>query len=210
MTDRLLDGLELPPIFTTPPQHVEVGPEFDLCTREKWFPVYVMLPLDTVWLADREGQKVSIIKCEQALNVGLQMLKKAGVEGIMIDVWWGIVEHAGPKQYDFSAYQRLFATAAKAGLKIQAVMSFHAAGGNVGEHPSSQTMHDGLALGPGSPCQLNSWQCRCEALWPRQLQCIVYLPGRSTEYVCKVLPAATAMPCRPSRTCIHLPTIYGE
>ena len=92
-----------------------------------------MLPLDTVWLADREGHKVSVIKREQALNVGLQMLKKAGVEGIMIDVWWGIVEHVGPKQYDFSAYQRLFATAAQAGLKIQAVMSFHAAGGNVGD-----------------------------------------------------------------------------
>ena len=92
-----------------------------------------MLPLDTVWLADRDGQKVSVVKREEALQVGLQMLKKAGVEGVMIDVWWGIVEHAGPKQYDFSAYQRLFATAAQAGLKIQAVMSFHAAGGNVGD-----------------------------------------------------------------------------
>lgn len=46
---------------------------------------------------------------------------------------WGIVEHAEPQQYDFSAYQRLFETAAQAGLKIQAVMSFHAAGGNVGD-----------------------------------------------------------------------------
>ena len=46
---------------------------------------------------------------------------------------WGIVEHAGPQQYDFSAYERLFETAAQAGLKIQAVMSFHAAGGNVGD-----------------------------------------------------------------------------
>lgn len=46
-----------------------------------------MLPLDTVWLAERDGIKSSLIKREQALKVGLQMLKQAGVEGIMIDVW---------------------------------------------------------------------------------------------------------------------------
>lgn len=46
-----------------------------------------MLPLDTVWLAERDGCKVSLIKRDQALKLGLQMLKKAGVEGIMIDVW---------------------------------------------------------------------------------------------------------------------------
>ncbi|DBA76677.1 hypothetical protein WJX79_002814 [Trebouxia sp. C0005] len=130
---RLLDGLELPAELPVPQPCPDGLPELQLSPRERDFPVYVMLPLDTVWLADREGQKVSVIKREQALNVGLQMLKKAGVEGIMIDVWWGIVEHTGPKQYDFSAYQRLFATAAQAGLKIQAVMSFHAAGGNVGD-----------------------------------------------------------------------------
>ncbi|DBA81838.1 TPA: hypothetical protein ACH3X1_007557 [Trebouxia sp. C0004] len=130
---KLLDGLELPAEFPAPQQCPEGLPELQLSPCERDFPVYVMLPLDTVWLADRKGQKVSLIKREQALNVGLQMLKKAGVEGVMIDVWWGIVEHAGPKHYDFSAYQRLFATAAQAGLKIQAVMSFHAAGGNVGD-----------------------------------------------------------------------------
>jgi len=120
-------------VYPVPQQYPEGWPEIEVTSSERGFPVYVMLPLDTVWLADREGQKVSVIKREQALNVGLQMLKKAGVEGVMIDVWWGIVEHVGPKQYDFSAYQRLFATAAQAGLKIQAVMSFHAAGGNVGD-----------------------------------------------------------------------------
>lgn len=51
----------------------------------------------------------------------------------MVDVWWGIVEHAGPQQYDFSAYKRLFTRIAASGLKVQAVMSFHAAGGNVGD-----------------------------------------------------------------------------
>jgi beta-amylase len=92
-----------------------------------------MLPLDTVWLIERDGKETSILKREQALEVGLRALYRAGVEGVMIDVWWGIVEHAGPQQYDWSAYRRLFQKAANAGLKIQAVMSFHAAGGNVGD-----------------------------------------------------------------------------
>ncbi|CAL5229063.1 g12313 [Coccomyxa viridis] len=96
-------------------------------------PVYVMLPLDTVWLLEREDRAVPVIKREKALEVGLQTLKQAGVEGVMVDVWWGIVENAGPGQYDFSAYKRLFHKVAESGLKVQAVMSFHAAGGNVGD-----------------------------------------------------------------------------
>jgi beta-amylase len=44
-----------------------------------------------------------------------------------------MVEHAGPGIYDFSAYKRLFQKVQESGLKVQAVMSFHAAGGNVGD-----------------------------------------------------------------------------
>lgn len=51
----------------------------------------------------------------------------------MIDVWWGIVERNGPGQYDFSAYSILIHKVEAAGLKLQAVMSFHAAGSNVGD-----------------------------------------------------------------------------
>ncbi|BDA47842.1 beta-amylase 1, chloroplastic [Coccomyxa sp. Obi] len=96
-------------------------------------PVYVMLPLDTVWLLERDGKSIPVIKREKALEVGLQTLRQAGVEGVMVDVWWGIVENAGPGKYDFSAYKRLFHKVAESGLKVQAVMSFHAAGGNVGD-----------------------------------------------------------------------------
>ncbi len=46
---------------------------------------------------------------------------------------WGICERHGPKQYDFAAYMELFKKARKHGLKVQAVMSFHAGGGNVGD-----------------------------------------------------------------------------
>lgn len=96
-------------------------------------PVYVMLPLDTVWVVERDGKKVSVLKKERSLEIALHTLKQAGVEGVMVDVWWGIVERAGPGTYDFSAYKRLFYKVAAAGLRVQAVMSFHAAGGNVGD-----------------------------------------------------------------------------
>lgn len=98
-------------------------------------PVYVMLPLDTVWLVDsRDGKGTeSVLMREKAMEVSLEMLRASGVEGVMVDVWWGIVEHDGPQKYDFSAYRRLFERVAAAGLKVQAVMSFHAAGGNVGD-----------------------------------------------------------------------------
>ena len=43
------------------------------------------------------------------------------------------MEREAPGMYDFKAYKELFNIIKKAGLKIQAVMSFHAAGGNVGE-----------------------------------------------------------------------------
>jgi beta-amylase len=112
------------------------------------FPVYVMLPLDTVWLVettldesmDQERQTdidrcplKSVLMRENGIDVGLEMLRASGVEGVMVDVWWGIAEHKGPQMYDFTAYRSLFEKIASKGLKVQAVMSFHAAGGNVGD-----------------------------------------------------------------------------
>lgn len=45
---------------------------------------------------------------------------------------WGAVERE-PRQYDWSGYRALFEAAKRVGLKVQAVMSFHACGGNVGD-----------------------------------------------------------------------------
>jgi beta-amylase len=55
------------------------------------------------------------------------------VQGVMVDVWWGICEREGPGCYDFEGYAALFDRIAAIGLKVQAVMSFHAAGANVGD-----------------------------------------------------------------------------
>lgn len=45
---------------------------------------------------------------------------------------WGAVERQ-PERYDWSGYCQVFELAKSMGLKIQAVLSFHACGGNVGD-----------------------------------------------------------------------------
>merc|ERR1711977_184824 len=97
-------------------------------------PVYVMLPLDTVWRQEVGGVYNPVLKTPKALNECLQRLKAAGVTGVMVDVWWGMVEADAPGKYNFDAYLELLRMAALNGLKVQAVMSFHAAGGNVGDN----------------------------------------------------------------------------
>lgn len=89
-------------------------------------PVYVMLPLNVV---TNDGE----VNDPETLENGLRALKDVGVEGVMIDVWWGIVERAGPKKYDWEAYKTVIGMIREMGLKVQAVMSFHACGANVGD-----------------------------------------------------------------------------
>ena len=87
-------------------------------------------PHDTV---PRLPSQVPILTRGRALEAALAALASAGVAGVMVDVWWGVVEGGGPGLYEWDAYADLFARAADAGLAVQAVLSFHAAGGNVGD-----------------------------------------------------------------------------
>lgn len=122
--------------------------------------MYVMLPLDSVWLIDRDdGSQVAVIKREKEMEAGLRKLRQAGVEGVMVDVWWGIVERQ-PQVYDFSAYERLFQKLGAAGLKIQAVMSFHAAGGNVGDTCKIPLPRWVLQVRSAPPCSCRSFRTR--------------------------------------------------
>nr|APZ73641.1 beta-amylase 3 [Malus domestica] len=89
-------------------------------------PVYVMLPLDTV---SHGGH----LNKPRAMNASLMALKQAGVEGVMVDVWWGLVEEDGPSKYNWEGYAELVQMVQKHGMKIQVVMSFHQCGGNVGD-----------------------------------------------------------------------------
>lgn len=75
----------------------------------------------------------NVLENADDLRANLKKLKEAGVDGIMVDVWWGIVEKNGPKQYEWEPYLSLFQLVVELGLKIQAIMSFHQCGGNVGD-----------------------------------------------------------------------------
>ena len=89
-----------------------------------------MLPLDSI---NTSNNNKTVVNRRKAMDASLMALKSAGVEGIMVDVWWGIVERDGCGRYDWSGYADLFAMVRSHGLKIQAVMSFHQCGGNVGD-----------------------------------------------------------------------------
>ncbi|OMO60195.1 Glycoside hydrolase, family 14B, plant [Corchorus capsularis] len=91
-----------------------------------YVPVYVMLPLGVI-------SNENVFETKTVMEKQLKELKEAGVDGVMVDVWWGIVESKGPKQYDWSAYRNLFELFQECGLKLQAIMSFHKCGGNVGD-----------------------------------------------------------------------------
>jgi hypothetical protein len=101
-----------------------VGRAFEPKYVRKPVPVYVMLPLNVV---TNDGE----VNDPEALERGLRALSEIGVEGVMIDVWWGIVERDGPRKYDWAAYREVMDMIKDAGLKVQAVMSFHACGANV-------------------------------------------------------------------------------
>lgn len=89
-------------------------------------PVFVMLPLDTVTIGGHLNKP-------RAMNASLMALKSAGVEGVMVDAWWGLVEKDGPRKYNWEGYAELVEMVQRHGLKIQVVMSFHQCGGNVGD-----------------------------------------------------------------------------
>ncbi|KAL1059759.1 hypothetical protein V6Z11_1Z009900 [Gossypium hirsutum] len=91
-------------------------------------------------LLDKEGLKQQLLK-----------LKTAGIDGVMSDVWWGIVESKGPKQYDWSAYRSLVELIKECGLKMQAIMSFHQCGGNVGDEVTIPIPQWVLDIGEANP-----------------------------------------------------------
>jgi beta-amylase len=72
------------------------------------------------------------IKNQATLEKWLKKLQDAKVDGMMIDVWWGLCEKKA-KSYTFTGYQKLFSLFQNYGLKIIPVLSFHQCGGNVGD-----------------------------------------------------------------------------
>ncbi|KAJ6393480.1 hypothetical protein OIU77_022852 [Salix suchowensis] len=96
-------------------QHGFTGP---VERRRRGSPVYVTLPSDSV----AEDGKVRRIK---VLTASLRALVTAGVEGVVMEIWWGIVEREKPRVYNWGGYLDLVALARRCGLKVRAVLAFH-------------------------------------------------------------------------------------
>ncbi|KAL9679884.1 hypothetical protein QQ045_017755 [Rhodiola kirilowii] len=120
------------------------GREGDENLLPNYVPVYVMLPLDVI-------TNKNVLRDTNGLEQELRKLKEAGVDGVMVDVWWGITEAKGPKQYDWSAYRSLFQLVQKCELKLQAIMSFHQCGGNIGDGVSIPLPGWVLQIGESDP-----------------------------------------------------------
>lgn len=60
-------------------------------------------------------------------------LAAAGVEGVVMEVWWGLVERDQPRVYNWLGYLEIAAMAKRWGLKVRAVMAFHQCGTGPGD-----------------------------------------------------------------------------
>jgi hypothetical protein len=58
--------------------------------------------------------------------------KRLGIDAVSTDVWWGLIEQQRG-QFDWSYYDKLSQHITDAGLKWIPILSFHQAGGNVGD-----------------------------------------------------------------------------
>jgi beta-amylase len=88
--------------------------------------ISVMLPLNTVNSTFDLNNPTQLYK-------NLQQLKAGGVDGFMVDVWWGVVEYNGPRKYNWKPYLQLADMAKQIGLTMQVVTSFHQCGTNHGD-----------------------------------------------------------------------------
>ena len=87
------------------------------------FTANVMAPLEVTDWAAFEGD--------------LATVAGYGVDAVSVDVWWGDVEGTADNRFDWTYYDRVFATITAAGLDLAPILSFHQAGGNVGDDYTS-------------------------------------------------------------------------
>lgn len=65
------------------------------------------------------------MKRRKAMAQSFKALAAAGVEGVVVEVWWGVVERDRPGVYDWGGYFDLIALASNFGLKVRALLAFH-------------------------------------------------------------------------------------
>eukprot|EP00736_Rhodelphis_marinus_P012252 Rmarinus@m.4210 len=91
-----------------------------------YVPIYVMMPLGLVSI---DGH----LHDPDQFRSWMYKLREADVDGIMLDVWWGIVERDGPGLYNWAGYRQIVDIVEEADLEMQMVLSFHQCGGNVND-----------------------------------------------------------------------------
>ncbi|KAG5539482.1 hypothetical protein RHGRI_019883 [Rhododendron griersonianum] len=89
-------------------------------------PVFVTLPADAV---TGSGQ----VRRRKLMAQSFRALAAAGVEGVVMEVWWGVVEREGPRVYDWGGYGEILAMARRYGLKVRAALAFHQCGTGPGD-----------------------------------------------------------------------------
>ncbi|WP_208104288.1 family 14 glycosylhydrolase [Geodermatophilus obscurus] len=72
-----------------------------------------------------------------AFEAELETVAAYGVDAVSVDVWWGDVEGAADNRFDWSYYDRVFDLITSKGLDLAPILSFHQAGGNVGDDYTS-------------------------------------------------------------------------
>ena len=71
--------------------------------------LFVMMPLDSMTMNNMVNRR-------KAMNTSLQALKSVGVKGIMMHVWWGLVEREAVGSYNWGRYRWLRSTGSKSKL----------------------------------------------------------------------------------------------
>lgn len=84
-------------------------------------PVFVTLPTNAVGPG---GQ----LRKPKATMSSLRTLALAGVEGVVLEIWWGLVERNEPRVYNWRGYRELIMLARTCGLKVRVVLAFHQCG----------------------------------------------------------------------------------
>ncbi|XP_031480153.1 inactive beta-amylase 4, chloroplastic isoform X2 [Nymphaea colorata] len=101
----------------TQPRYVVYG-----SSRGRDIPIFVMMPKDTFGIDSSGTPRIRRIK---ALTMSLKALKLAGVHGIAVEVWWGLVERSSPFSYNWFMYEELFKLILELGLKLHVALAFH-------------------------------------------------------------------------------------
>ncbi|XP_060206765.1 beta-amylase 1, chloroplastic-like isoform X1 [Lycium barbarum] len=90
--------------------------------RRRGSPVFVTLPVDSL------SFPAGMMKRKKAMAQSFRALTAAGVEGVVMEVWWGLVEKELPRVYNWQGYLEIVVLAKRCGLKVRAVMAFHQCG----------------------------------------------------------------------------------